>query len=167
MVATILVILMTLVLLLAGPAFVIASGTATLGVDWSRADRASVGLAPDPATTQEAVVQVYAARALSWRGAFGTHPWFAVKPAGASAYTVYEVIGWRVYRGLPAVAGRHPESGRGRGGPPPPVPGRDGRPRPRGAHPKNRPPPPGPPHPRGVPPPPGRTRHHHSPRPLS
>lgn len=102
--ASILVILMTLVLLLAGPAFVIASGTATLGVDWSRADRKPVGLAPEPATTPEAVVQVYAARALSWRGAFGTHPWFAVKPAGASAYTVYEVVGWRVYRGLPAVA---------------------------------------------------------------
>ncbi len=96
--------LLVLVLLLAGPAFVIASGTATLGVDWTRADRSPVGLAPDPAATPEAVVQVYAARALSWRGAFGVHPWFAVKPAGARAYTVYEVVGWRVYRGLPAVA---------------------------------------------------------------
>ena len=96
--------LLLLVLLLAGPAFVIASGTASLGVDWTRADRRPVGLAPDPATTPEAVVQVYAARALSWRGAFGVHPWFAVKPAGARAYTVYEVIGWRVYRGLPAVS---------------------------------------------------------------
>ncbi|MBP2291402.1 DUF3750 domain-containing protein [Azospirillum rugosum] len=96
--------LLLLVLLLTGPAFVIASGSASLGVDWSRADRSPVGLAPDPATTAEAVVQVYAARALSWRGAFGVHPWFAVKPAGARAYTVYEVIGWRVYRGLPAVS---------------------------------------------------------------
>ena len=96
--------LLLLVLLLAGPAFVIASGTASLGVDWTRADRRPVGLAPDPATTPEAVVQVYAARALSWRGAFGVHPWFAVKPAGARDYTVYEVIGWRVYRGLPAVS---------------------------------------------------------------
>ena len=96
--------LLLLVLLLSGPAFVIASGTASLGVDWTRADRRPVGLAPDPATTPEAVVQVYAARALSWRGAFGVHPWFAVKPAGARAYTVYEVIGWRVYRGLPAVS---------------------------------------------------------------
>lgn len=99
--------LLTLLLLLAGPAFVIASGTATLGVDWSRADRSPVGLAPDPATTPEAVVQVYAARALSWRGAFGVHPWVAVKPAGATAYTVYEVIGWRAYRGLPAVSVSH------------------------------------------------------------
>lgn len=96
--------LVLLALLLAGPAFVIASGVASLGVDWTRADREPVGLAPDPAATPEAVVQVYAARALSWRGAFGVHPWFAVKPAGARAYTVYEVIGWRAYRGLPSVA---------------------------------------------------------------
>ena len=96
--------LLTLVLLLAGPAFLIASGTVPMAVDWSRIDRSPVGLAPDAATTPEAVVQVYAARVLSWRGAFGVHPWFAVKPAGARSYTVYEVIGWRAYRGLPVVA---------------------------------------------------------------
>lgn len=103
--------LMLLALLLAGPAFVIASGTVALGVHWSTADRSPAGLAPDPATTPEAVVQVYAARALSWRGAFGVHPWFAVKPAGASSYTVHEVIGWRVYRGMPGVvtSGRDPD----------------------------------------------------------
>ncbi|CAO3427584.1 DUF3750 domain-containing protein [Azospirillum doebereinerae] len=102
-----LICLFTLLLLLAGPVFVIASGTASLGVDWSKADRTSVGLAPDPATTPEAVVQVYAARVLSWRGAFGVHPWFAVKLAGARSYTVYEVIGWRVYRGMQAVSVSH------------------------------------------------------------
>ncbi|WP_063840374.1 DUF3750 domain-containing protein [Azospirillum thiophilum] len=114
-----LVCLLTLVLLLAGPAFVVASGTVSLAVDWSRADRSPVGLAPDPATTPEAVVQVYAARALSWRGAFGVHPWFAVKPAGERRYTVYEVIGWRAYRGLPAVSvsNRDPD-GRWFGAPP-------------------------------------------------
>jgi hypothetical protein len=66
--------------------------------DWRVASRAPVGLAPDPATTPEAVVQVYAARALRWRGYFGVHPWIAVKPAGATAYTVYEVNGWRLRR---------------------------------------------------------------------
>ena len=64
--------------------------------DWRTASRAPVGLAPDPATTPEAVVQVYAARAVRWRGYFGVHTWVAVKPAGAGAYTVYEVIGWRL-----------------------------------------------------------------------
>ena len=72
---------------------VVARGGVT---DWRTASRAPVGLAPDPATTPEAVVQVYAARAVRWRGYFGVHTWVAVKPAGAGAYTVYEVIVWRL-----------------------------------------------------------------------
>jgi hypothetical protein len=51
-----------------------------------------VGLAPDPAATPEAVVQVYGARCSRWRGYFGIHTWIAVKPAGARAYTIYEVM---------------------------------------------------------------------------
>jgi hypothetical protein len=53
-------------------------------------------LAPDPATTPEAVVQVYGARALGLKGIFGVHTWVAVKPANARTYTVYEVMGWRL-----------------------------------------------------------------------
>lgn len=49
-------------------------------------------LAPDPATTPDAVVQVYGARCSRWRGHFGIHTWIAVKPAGARAYTIYEVL---------------------------------------------------------------------------
>ncbi|OFZ87879.1 MAG: hypothetical protein A2V78_01890 [Betaproteobacteria bacterium RBG_16_64_18] len=64
--------------------------------DWRTASHAPVGLAPDPANTTEAIVQVYAARAVGWRGVFGVHTWFAVKPAAANAYTVYEIIGWRL-----------------------------------------------------------------------
>ena len=63
--------------------------------DWRTASREPVGLAPDPAAVTEAVVQVYAARAWGWRGYFGVHSWLAVKPTGAPAFTVYEVIGWR------------------------------------------------------------------------
>ncbi len=73
------------------------------GYDWRTAPRHSIGIAPDPATTPEAVVQVYAARAYGWRGAFGVHTWIAVKPAGAPAFTVYEAIGWYALRGLPVV----------------------------------------------------------------
>jgi hypothetical protein len=62
--------------------------------NWRDASREPVGLAPDPATTAEAVVQVYAARAVRWRGYFGTHTWIAVKPASALGYTVYEVTRW-------------------------------------------------------------------------
>jgi hypothetical protein len=96
--------LLTLLALLAGPAYVLATGIVTTRTDWATAHRGSSGLAPDPAATPEAVVQLYAARAFSWRGAFGVHPWFAVKPEGASEYTVYELIGWRAYRGMDGVA---------------------------------------------------------------
>ncbi len=71
--------------------------------DWRTANRESAGIAPDPETTPEAVVQVYAARAWGWRGRFAVHTWIAVKPAGAPAFTVYEVIGWRAYHGQSAL----------------------------------------------------------------
>lgn len=61
---------------------------------WREASREPTGLAPDPATTREAVAQVYAARAVSWRGYFGVHTWIAVKPTDADSYTVYEVTRW-------------------------------------------------------------------------
>lgn len=100
---SLLVFLLLLILFLAGPALVLATGTARMDLSWATAHRGSSGQAPDPATTPEAVVHLYAARAFSWRGAFGVHTWYAVKAEGASSYTVYEVIGWRVRRGLPAV----------------------------------------------------------------
>src|SRR5207302_4044061 len=68
------------------------------------ASSAPVGLAPDPAATLEAVVQVYGARCSGWLGYFGVHTWIAVKPSGARAYTVYEVIDWRLRRSGSAVA---------------------------------------------------------------
>ncbi len=112
--AAVWVCLAVLVLLLGGPGFVLATGMVPMGGSWATADRSPSGLAPDPVGTPEAVVQVYAARAFSWRGAFGVHPWFAVKPAGASRYTVYEVMGWRVhYGGGSAVSiGHRPPDGR-------------------------------------------------------
>lgn len=65
---------------------------------WRTASRESAGIAPDPAVTHEAIIQVYGARAYSWRGYFGIHTWIAVKPTQAEAFTVYEVIGWRLKR---------------------------------------------------------------------
>jgi hypothetical protein len=63
-----------------------------------------VRLAPDPAATREAVVQVYGARCSGWLGYFGVHTWIAVKPAGARAYTTYEVLDWRLRGSGSAVA---------------------------------------------------------------
>ncbi|MEL0113150.1 MAG: DUF3750 domain-containing protein [Rickettsiales bacterium] len=91
-----------LVLLLAGPLLVLGGGD-VMGKAWWEASRESAGLAPDPRATQEAVVQVYAARAFSWRGAFGVHTWISVKPTGAAHFTVYHVVGWRVRGGGDAV----------------------------------------------------------------
>jgi hypothetical protein len=80
--------------------------------DWRTASREPAGLAPDPATTPEAVVQVYSARAVSWRGWFGVHTWIAVKPSDAAEFTVHEVMGWRLKRtGTALVARNRPADG--------------------------------------------------------
>ncbi|OLC72471.1 MAG: hypothetical protein AUH87_01400 [Deltaproteobacteria bacterium 13_1_40CM_4_54_4] len=86
------------------PLYTVLSGQAPLGRDYRTADRSSAGIAPLAETTPEAVVQVYAARALNWRGIFGVHTWIATKPENAKEYTVHQVIGWRRYRNLPVLA---------------------------------------------------------------
>jgi len=63
--------------------------------DWRTASRNSAGIAPDPLTTNEAIVQVYGANAWSWRGWFAIHTWIATKRKGEKFYTVYDVVGWR------------------------------------------------------------------------
>jgi len=83
----------------------IVGGCATLARDpqWWLARRDTSGQAPDPATTSDAVLQVYAARAVGLKGLLGVHTWIAMKPTDAPAYTRYEVIGWGVDRGQPAI----------------------------------------------------------------
>ena len=84
----------------------LAPGCAALdraGQSWWQLRRDSSGQAPDPALTPDAVVQVYAARTVGWRGIVAVHSWIAVKPAGASGYTRYEVMGWGVGNGAPAL----------------------------------------------------------------
>ncbi|MCB1984628.1 MAG: DUF3750 domain-containing protein [Burkholderiales bacterium] len=93
--------LLTLILL--GFAFIIVFPSSSDG-NWRTASRASIGIAPDPAITPEAIVQVYGARAYSWRGYFGIHTWIAVKPSHAQSYTIYEVLGWRQRRQSPVLA---------------------------------------------------------------
>ena len=95
-------ILLTLALLL-GPLGVLALGEVDLDLRWSAASLASSGQAPTPAEHPQALVQVYAARAFNWRGAFAVHTWIASKRAGADHYTVYQVIGWNLYAGRSAV----------------------------------------------------------------
>lgn len=97
-------LLLSILFLITIPVLMVWSGTISLGRDWRTADRSSAGTAPDPETTSEAVVQVYAARALNWRGLFGVHTWIATKTEDGPYYTVHQVIGWRLWRNLSAVA---------------------------------------------------------------
>lgn len=95
-------VVLVLVVLLALP-LGISAATAQWGVPWHEARRDATGLAPDPATFRDAVIQVYGARAVRWRGIFAVHTWVVVKPTNAERYTRYEVIGWGVDRGIPSI----------------------------------------------------------------
>lgn len=106
-------LLALLALLLLGPIGVLASGTLDLRTPWQLATSSSTGQAPDPRVERRAVVQVYGARIVRWRGAFGIHPWIAVKRAGADRYTTFQIIGWRARAGgdaLVTTTGTEPDS---------------------------------------------------------
>lgn len=92
-----------ILLTFAGPIFILVTDEIDFHADYRTANRASAHLAPDPKTTPEAIIQVYSARAFSWRGIFATHNWIAVKAKNRDNYIVYQVVGWRLYRGLPAL----------------------------------------------------------------
>ncbi|MBI2993527.1 MAG: DUF3750 domain-containing protein [Gammaproteobacteria bacterium] len=92
-----------LALILGGPVLVACSGAVKFNGNWRTADRSPTGIAPDPKEVQEAVVQVYAARAFNWRGAFAVHTWVATKARNAPQYRVHHVLGWRRYDDLPVV----------------------------------------------------------------
>lgn len=77
--------------------------TGCTNTNWREASRQPAGMAADPTTEKRAVIEVYAADAFSWRGWFAVHTWIAVKPQDAAEYIVYEVVGWRVKSGLPAL----------------------------------------------------------------
>lgn len=70
---------------------------------WSTARWDSARLAPDPATTPDAVVQVYCAASWGLKGAVADHCWIAFKGEGASAYTRYDVVAWGVRNGGEAI----------------------------------------------------------------
>ena len=83
--------------------FLVSLLVACSSSNWRTASREPAGIAVNPKTQKSAVIEVYAADAFSWRGWFAVHTWIAVKPQDAAEYTVYEVVGWRVKSGLPAL----------------------------------------------------------------
>ncbi|MEC5386200.1 DUF3750 domain-containing protein [Uliginosibacterium sp. H3] len=65
-------------------------------MSWADAPRHSSGIAPDPATLADtAIVQVYAAQTWGWRGRFAVHTWIIYKRRSETAWTRYDVVGWR------------------------------------------------------------------------
>jgi hypothetical protein len=92
---------LALILMLIGPLVAVLTGMAAVGSDWQTASREPLGIAPDPATTPEAIIQVYGARAYGWRGALAVHTWISAKRENASNFVTYEVIGWYHWSGRP------------------------------------------------------------------
>jgi hypothetical protein len=64
------------------------------GADWQTADRSSAGLLPSPAGHPDAVVRVFAARTVRWRGIFAVHSWIVVKERNAPRYTRFDYTAW-------------------------------------------------------------------------
>lgn len=65
-----------------------------IGADWPLADRSSVGLLPPASEHGPAMVRVFAAPTVRWRGIFAVHSWIVIKPEGAPAYTRYDYTAW-------------------------------------------------------------------------
>jgi hypothetical protein len=65
-----------------------------IGADWWSADRSSIGHLPPAARHPAAVVRVFAAPTVSWRGIFAVHCWIVLKPEGAAGYTRYDYTAW-------------------------------------------------------------------------
>ncbi|MCB1856899.1 MAG: DUF3750 domain-containing protein [Gammaproteobacteria bacterium] len=92
--------------MLSGPIGVLSLGNLDMTTHWRDASLASTGTAPRPEEFNEPLIQVYGARAYHWRGAFAIHTWIATKRTAADHYSVYQVIGWNLYRGHSAVSVR-------------------------------------------------------------
>ena len=63
------------------------------GAGWRTADRSSLGILPPPGS-QQALVRIFAAQTVRWRGIFATHSWIVFKPAGATGTTRYDYTAW-------------------------------------------------------------------------
>lgn len=63
-------------------------------VNWQMADRSSAGILPPPADHPDAVVRVFAARTVRWRGIFAVHTWVVVKEKDAGRYTRFDYTAW-------------------------------------------------------------------------
>lgn len=63
-------------------------------IDWRNADRSSAGLLPAAEEHKAAVVRIFAARTVRWRGILATHSWIVMKGSGERSYTRYDYMAW-------------------------------------------------------------------------
>ena len=61
---------------------------------WHDADWSSTGMLPPPADYKPARVIVFTATTGAWKGIFAVHSWIVLKPANASDWIRYDVVGW-------------------------------------------------------------------------
>lgn len=71
--------------------------------NWSEASRESANLVALATEDLEAKVQIYSAKAYSWRGKFSQHLWIATKEKNAESYLVHYVVLWAQYFGADGV----------------------------------------------------------------
>lgn len=62
--------------------------------NWQVADRSSAGLLAKASDHPDALIRVYAARTVRWRGIFAVHTWIVVKERGAPRYSRYDYTAW-------------------------------------------------------------------------
>lgn len=82
--------------------------------DWRSADRSSAGLLPPAETHPGAVVRIFSARTVSWRGIVATHSWIVIKGTGERSYRRFDYTAW----GQPIWIDRFVPDGRWFGNPP-------------------------------------------------
>ena len=63
------------------------------GAGWRTADRSSTSVLPPPGGGT-AVVRIFSAQTVRWRGIFATHSWIVFKSAAAASYTRYDYTAW-------------------------------------------------------------------------
>jgi Protein of unknown function (DUF3750) len=62
--------------------------------NWQTADRSSAGLLPPAASRPDALIRVFAARTVRWRGIFAVHSWIVVKEKAAASCSRYDYTAW-------------------------------------------------------------------------
>lgn len=89
-------LLLIFILLLAVPIGVSAAvyWSGDRSANWQSADRSSAGLLPAASDHPEALVRVFAARTVRWRGIFAVHSWIVVKEKNAPRYMRYDYTAW-------------------------------------------------------------------------